>query len=37
MKLLIFIGGFTVGCLFGVTLMCLLQAHRLYGSMWDEE
>lgn len=37
MKLLIFFGGFTVGGLFGVALMCLLQAHRLYGSMYDEE
>lgn len=37
MKLLIFFGGFTVGSLFGIALMCLLQIHRMNDSIWDDE
>lgn len=37
MGFLIFFGGFSVGGLFGIASMCLLQAHRLDHSTWDEE
>lgn len=33
-----FLSGFTVGGLFGIIAMCLLQAHRLYKyDMEDRE